>query len=117
MAREVISIKGLAGLKAALADASSKAHEAAVKAIKEETDATRDDARHRAPVKTGKLRESIRAEAEGLNGEVKATARYAPFVEHGTYRDKAQPYMAPAADKARSRLPKRAAEIIKAALP
>lgn len=113
---EKVTIKGLADLERKLAEAGSATRAAAEKAVSEEANATRDDARRLAPVKTGELRRSIRAEAEGLTGDVKARARHATFVEHGTYRDKAQPFMRPAADRARLRLPKRAAKIIKAAL-
>ena len=111
-----VKIEGLARLKKNLAEAGTKTREAAEQAVASEVDEIRDDARRMAPRKTGALRAGIRARANGLDGTVKSTVRYATFVEHGTYRDKAQPYMAPAAALARLRLPKRAADVIRVAL-
>jgi hypothetical protein len=65
----------------------------------------RDDARRIAPHDTGDLESHIDDSAEGADGTVKSTSRHAGFVEHGTFKDKAQPYMAPAAESARRRLP------------
>lgn len=63
----------------------------------------RDQAKTLCPVKTGKLRRSIRIqtrkEAEALSIGVSAgngEASYARFVEYGTSRRKAQPFMRPA---------------------
>lgn len=111
-----VKIEGLARMEKNLAEAGTKTREAAEQAVAEEVEEIRDDARRLAPHKTGALRAGIRADADGLDGDVKSTVRYATFVEHGTYRDRAQPYMAPAAARARRRLPKRAADIIKIAL-
>lgn len=56
-----------------------------------------DDARRSAPVKTGRLRGSIRVE----ENKVYADAEYAAFVELGTGRSSAQPYLRPALYKQR----------------
>ena len=111
-----VTIKGLGELRRNLAKAGSKTREAAEETVSQEVEDIQGDARRLAPRKTGALRTGIRALSNGLSGEVKSTVRYATFVEHGTYRDKAQPYMAPAAMLARRRLPKRAANIIRVAL-
>lgn len=111
-----IKVEGLAEMRRNLAKAGTKTREAAEKAVAEEVEDTKDDARRLAPERTGELRRKIKGDADGLTGEVKSTARHATFVEHGTYKDKAQPYMLPASALARRRLPKRAASIIKAAL-
>ena len=54
-------------------------------------------AQNRSPVDTGALRRSIRLNLE--NGNLKAVVRtnvpYAKFVEYGTIRQKAQPFMRP----------------------
>lgn len=55
-----------------------------------------NDARGRAPVVTGALRESIVSDEEGFG----ATVDYAPFVEFGTYKDPPQPFVFPAGDEA-----------------
>lgn len=113
MSRNAVKIESLPELKAALENAASGTREGAEQAVAEEVEAIEADARRLAPKKTGALRRGIRGDAHELKGEVKSTVRYAEFVEHGTYRDAAQPYMAPAAALARRRLPERARRIIK----
>ncbi len=115
MARHV-TILGLTELKAALASKAEELRAGSIEAVMMETRATADDARALAPVKTGELRGSIDANSSAMEGTVKATARHATFVEHGTYKDPAQPFMKPAADKARRRIPETAAAIIRKAL-
>lgn len=108
---------GLDKLRRNLHEAGTKAHDAAAEAVREELDAIKADARRIAPRKTGDLERHIDVHHGGdLSGDVRSTARHAGFVEHGTYKDKAQPYMRPAAELARRRLPKRAAEVIRVAL-
>lgn len=67
----------------------------------------RSQAAARTPVATGNLRSSIQTEAfvdDGVAiGEVGPTADYAPYVELGTSRQEAQPYMEPGFQAARSR--------------
>lgn len=58
-----------------------------------------------APVDTGYLRSGIRARRVGMAySEVTTEAEYAPFVELGTSRQRAQPYLGPAAQEAIDRL-------------
>lgn len=54
-------------------------------------------AQKRSPVDTGALRRSIRLSLENnnLKAVVKTNVPYAKFVEYGTIRQKAQPYMRP----------------------
>jgi HK97 gp10 family phage protein len=57
------------------------------------------DAKQRAPVDTGALRNSIQATMTGdLSAEVMPGVNYAVFVEYGTSRASAQPYLTPAAE-------------------
>jgi len=111
-----VKIEGLGELEAALKLKVAELREGAVAAVAEEVELTANDAESGAPVDTGHLRGSIQRRAGDLEGEVRATARYAAFVEHGTYKDPAQPFMKPAADKARRRFPATAAAIIRKAL-
>lgn len=56
------------------------------------------DARSRAPVDTGALRssiESVSVEA-GKSAEVQVGVEYGAYVEYGTYKMAAQPYLSPA---------------------
>jgi HK97 gp10 family phage protein len=57
-------------------------------------------AKNRAPVDTGALKNSISTEFEdnGLTGIIAPHVEYATFVEFGTKRMSAQPYMTPAAE-------------------
>lgn len=59
-------------------------------------------AQTRVPVDTGNLRSSISHEVQagggGMRGEVGPTAEYGRFVEQGTSRMRAQPYLRPATD-------------------
>ena len=50
-------------------------------------------AKARAPVDTGRLRDSIRAEADGLTARVITDCEYAASVEFGTSRSAPQPFM------------------------
>lgn len=57
------------------------------------------DAKVFAPVDTGHLEGSISTSVEGLSAEIGPTASYGDFVEAGTSRMHAQPYMGPATEK------------------
>lgn len=62
------------------------------------------EARKAAPVDTGGLRSSITGSSNakaGFVGTVKATAEYAAFVEFGTSKMPAQPFLFPAAEAER----------------
>jgi len=53
-------------------------------------------AKQRAPVDTGHLRASIGAEGGGMRWRVNAAAGYAVYVELGTRKMSAQPFLVPA---------------------
>jgi HK97 gp10 family phage protein len=81
-------------------------HEFVVEAVTEATKMAWADARLNVPVKSGELRDSIEYEVEDLAGAstvgtVRAKARYGAFVERGTGKGKAQPYLKPALAAAR----------------
>lgn len=62
------------------------------------------DAKRRAPVDTGALRNSIQAWSDNpLRWYIAPHVEYAAYVEYGTRRQRAQPYMAPAAEFVRPR--------------
>ena len=64
------------------------------------------NAKQKCPVDTGKLRASITTEVGNLEAEVGTNVEYAPCVEFGTSKQKAQPFMRPALDKAITQLNK-----------
>jgi HK97 gp10 family phage protein len=69
------------------------------------------------PVRTGNLRASIRTWQEGPSTWACGTnMHYAPYVEFGTRYMAARPYLAPAAEAVRQRLPSGIAEAIRRAL-
>lgn len=51
-----------------------------------------------APVDTGALSGSIKADVEQFSATIAPHTEYAAYVELGTYKMRAQPYMRPAAD-------------------
>lgn len=72
-----------------------------------------EDAKAVVPVKTGFLRDSISAQPTGdLQIEVEAGADYSGHVEYGTVNQPAQPFLTPAVEKARGRLPDLVAEAL-----
>ena len=62
------------------------------------------NAKQNCPVDTGKLRASISTEVGNLEAEVGTNVEYALCVEFGTSKQKAQPFMRPALDKAITQL-------------
>lgn len=56
------------------------------------------DAQASAPVDTGALRSSISADVRGTEAEIGPTVHYGGYVELGTSKMSAQPYLYPAAD-------------------
>lgn len=54
------------------------------------------EARAKAPVDTGRLRESITSSPDGLSCEVGTNVEYAIYQEFGTYKMKAHPFLIPA---------------------
>lgn len=58
------------------------------------------------PTDTGRLRGSITTDAKGLEAEVGTNVEYASYVEYGTSKQKAQPYMTPARQDVENQLDK-----------
>lgn len=52
-------------------------------------------ARGMCPVRTGALRSSIKTECSGTHAEISANCSYAGYVEFGTYKMAARPFMVP----------------------
>jgi HK97 gp10 family phage protein len=66
---------------------------------------TQREAKTLAPVDTGRLRASIRPRfySQGLAADVYTDVEYAPFVEFGTRKMAAQPFLHPAWEQVRPR--------------
>jgi HK97 gp10 family phage protein len=61
-------------------------------------------AKRNTPVDTGRLRASISSRSDKETATVFTPTEYAPYVEYGTKRQKAQPFMRTALDKNRKKL-------------
>lgn len=65
-------------------------------AVAKDTNRLRDEAKARAAVDTGELRDSIVAEVNGKEGTVTVGAEHGIYNEYGTYKMPAHPFMGPA---------------------
>lgn len=113
--RQGITIKGEQELMRKLRKLPDLVKTAGARAVKGQTEETRDDMKRGAPFETGELRDSITAEFDPktITGRAVATARHAGFVEHGTEDTPAQPFAQPAAERARRKFPDRVRAEIK----
>lgn len=114
-ARSTVTVVGIPRAISRLENLAAREHAAVVEAVADETNEIADEMRRDAPVgdrKRGRrgrppLAESIEAEADGLSGQARATARHAHLVENGTSSHPAQPFAKPAGERARKRFPTR----------
>jgi len=65
-------------------------------------DAVAADAKLRAPVRTGQLRDSIHREGAGQESRVVADAPHSGFIEYGTRNMSARPFLWPSVEAARA---------------
>ena len=79
------------------ADALGAALEARVQRVIEEyAEKIMKDAVEKAPKRTGRLKSKISTELGRLSGAIIADVFYAPYVEYGTRKAQAKPFMHPA---------------------
>ena len=83
---------------------SSKINQVVQRAIEKGCLSIEADAKQVCPVRTGNLRASIHTEIQPLRGEVGTNVQYAPYVEFGTSKQVAQPYLEPAFLKNKDRI-------------
>lgn len=76
--------------------AAEKIRETLPAALMAGAEAVADSARSMCPVDTGRLRSSIGVSQSGNGAEVYAGEDYAIYVEFGTYKTAAQPFLMPA---------------------
>lgn len=100
-----ISIEGLDAAKAAVQSRVSEMIQKASAGVAEGGKIVEGEAKALCPVSTeatrpggphGELRESITSQANGLSCDVGTNKEYAMYVELGTYKMAAQPYLVPA---------------------
>lgn len=100
-----ISIEGLDSVKNAIVNYANSVNEKLSQGIAEGCKIVEGEAKSLCPVSTeetrpggphGELRQSITSQNEGLTGTVGTNKEYAAYVEFGTYKMAAQPYLVPA---------------------
>lgn len=111
-----VTVVGLPQLDAALKMRAVALGAATAAIVAAEVQSIEADAERGAPRDTGELAGSVNGTASGTSGEVEATARHSGFVEFGTSDTPAQPFMGPAANRARTRIPGRVTAALRKAV-
>jgi len=114
-----VKISGLNNLLIKLSVLDSRLDNAMDEALNEIAEKIRDDAKNFVPVDTGALQKSIRVEKKRrlevsvvaggggiINPKSGREVNYAGYVEFGTSRMRAQPYMQPALEKNMNGIPR-----------
>lgn len=100
------SYKDLKGLNKYLKKISDKTPEVTESIVKQAAYKVESNAKRNCPVDTGRLRGSIATKLEGLEAEVGTNVEYATFIEYGTVKQAAQPFMTPARQSVENELNK-----------
>ena len=79
-------------------ETTKRLESACEKAVKDTCEDIQRIAKQLAPVRSGKLRNSIKTKVEGMKGEVYSDVSYAGYVENGTRKMRARPFLRPAYD-------------------
>lgn len=101
-----MKVIGMAALRSAVTRKVARVNDEARRQVQESTIRIETDAKRAAPVDTGRLRSSISREIEGASGRVYTVVEYAEYVEFGTSRRPATPFLQPAIEAERKRLPR-----------
>lgn len=111
-------IEGLPRLRVAILKAGDAVTKAAVREVKRSALNVESGAKLRSPVDTGRLRGSITHDLSesGLGAVIGTNVEYSPYVEFGTERQRAQPYLLPALEEERPRFYARLRAAVGAAL-
>lgn len=100
-----IHIEGIDSVRDMLSERAAQIAENIAKGVAEAGEIVKGEAKHLAPVSTeetrpggphGELRESITSVAEGNTAVIGTNKEYGGYVELGTYKMAAQPYLVPA---------------------
>jgi HK97 gp10 family phage protein len=110
-----VTLEGMPRLRATLSGIPETGRRVVQREVKRAALNVEAGAKRRAPVDTGRLRNSIthRVEPDGLSAVVGTNVEYAPHVEFGTRFQRAQPYLVPALEAERNAFHAR----LKAAFP
>jgi len=107
MANANVTWTGLSSLMEQIGATAAETIEAAASAMKTTTGKVQAQAKHIAPKRTGFMANNILVEpikktATSVTGTVNAKADYSSFVEFGTYKMSAQPFIRPAVSDGQS---------------
>lgn len=91
-----IHIEGMENVQAVLEQKMNNITEKLSEGVAGSCKVVEADAKAMCPVDTGELRKSITSEVSGTTGVVGTNKEYAMYVEFGTYKMAAQPYLVPA---------------------
>ena len=99
-----VRIEGMGRLRMALLRVTGEGEKAVRREVKRSALNVQNGARRRVPVDTGRLRNSITHEidADGMDATIGSNVEYAPHIEFGTVRMRAQPYLFPALEEERA---------------
>ena len=86
------------------AKAEAAAEKAATEIVEECIQAGLESSKRFVPIKTGALHDSLRSEQEGAEGSYGSDLEYSIYVEMGTGKMGAQPYLRPSIDAMRGLL-------------
>lgn len=113
MAHKVIKFEGLAELDKALTKRLNM--DAVKRVVKQNGAELQEKSQQKAPVDTGHLKDSIGIELEdgGMTAVVEPTAEYAAYVELGTRKMEAQPYLKPAWEEQKEQFKKDLDKLVK----
>ena len=96
MANFSIELKGDLELLAVLNKSNSQIRNATMKALKNNTEKTMQQAKKNAPVDTGFLKNNIVSRYEGMSGIIHSQSAYSGFQEFGTRYQSGTPFIRPA---------------------
>ena len=94
-----LDVSELRGLERDLEKGAGKVEELAPLVVKKSALDIEATAKINAPVDTGTLKSSISSDIDGLSAEIGPSTDYEAYVEYGTSRMAAQPYMGPAFER------------------
>lgn len=113
MDRVAFKLDGAEQVKAKLLDISEKTEQKMKEAVGEAGLNIQRNAKLVCPVDTGTLRNSIMVDFQGLTATVHTNIPYAPYVEFGTFKMRARPYLTPAAEMEQPKFINKLIEILK----
>ena len=96
MANFSIDLKGDLELLAVLNKSNSQIHSATMRALRNNTEKTMQQAKKNAPVDTGFLKNNIVTRYEDMSGIIHSQSAYSGFQEFGTRYQSGTPFMRPA---------------------